>query len=217
MIIAASTPVWLSVVAPVLAFVATLIALALTGRVETLRLRSQHRSEEQRKLRALIGEYHGRLLEATVDWDRRMSQMYDSRERLEVAGEATPGTISKLEEYVEDEPGYGHYDPVIRIYGKFCKRDEYFFRSFAYRLVSLCVLARQFESEAFFIDSQVARPADFQFLKYAKSFLWAMTTADLPYKEAFPSWDHIPSDYLRPVLDSCYHPLDASPQASAGY
>lgn len=64
MTIAASAPGWPTIVAAAIALVGSLVALVATGWVETLRLRSQHRSEERRKLRGLIGAYHGRLISA---------------------------------------------------------------------------------------------------------------------------------------------------------
>jgi hypothetical protein len=215
MTIVASVPAWPTIVAAGIALVGSLVTLAATGWIETLRLRSQHRSEERRKLKALIGAYHGRLLEAAVDWDRRMEQMYSSRVELEATRGASD-RISVRESYLEDKEYFNHPDPVLRTYGKFCSRDEYFFRSFVYRLVALCAIARRFELEAFFIDSQVARPADFGFLKYAKSFLWVMSTTELPYGMDFPNYDHIPSDHLRPVLDSCYRTSEETSADSNG-
>lgn len=209
MLIPAAASLWPTILAPLVAFAGGLVALALSGRAEALRLRGRHRAEEQRKLQTLIGTYHGRLVEAAVDWDRRMTQLYASRKDLERTG-ATDGAVSVMEGYLEDSTYFEHPDPVLRTYGKFSLRDQYFFRSFVFRFVSLCALARSFESQAVFIDAQVARATDFGFLKYTKAFLWAITTTDLPFEDAFPSYDHIPSDYLRPVLDSCYQSGAAS-------
>ena len=40
-------------------------------------LKQEHQQKQRERLQDLIGEYHGRMLEAAVDWDRRMSQFYD--------------------------------------------------------------------------------------------------------------------------------------------
>jgi len=71
----------------------------------------------------------------------------------------------------------------------------------------LCALARKFEAEAFYIDAQYARPQDFDFLKFAKALLWAMTSTDLS-RDEFPGQSHFPNDQFRPVLDRCYRALD---------
>lgn len=43
------------------------------------RLRREHVQGERDKLRGLISEYQGRVLEAALDWDRRMVQIYDGQ------------------------------------------------------------------------------------------------------------------------------------------
>ena len=193
--------IWTSVVAPILTFVAAVVAVASAGWAEGRRLRSRHRFEERHKLQSLIGEYRGRMLEAAVDWDRRMVQLYRSREDAE-RDPNNPDGVSQIERYLEDD-GFGNPDPVIRIYGKYCRPREYLFRSYIYRLVALAAIARKFESQAFYIDSKFAHAEDFEFLKFSKAFLWALTTSDLP-DDSFPGQDHIPNDELRPILDSCY-------------
>ena len=141
------------------------------------------------------------MLEAAIDWDRRMVQLYRSREDSERGDENSDG-VSQIERYLEDK-GFLNPDPVIRIYGKYCRPREYLFRSYVYRLVALAAVARKFESQAFYIDSKFAHPEDFEFLKFSKAFLWALTTSDLP-DDSFPGQDHVPNDELRPILDSCY-------------
>lgn len=175
MMLAAS--IWSTVIAPLVTLTAAVVAVGSVGWAETRRLRSQHHHEERRKLQALIGRYRARLLEAAVDWDRRMEQLYASRDELaERAPRPSPEARSTQEDFLNDNIFYGHPDPALRIYGKFCNREEYVFRSYVYRFLALCAIARKFEAEAFFIDHHVARREDFEFLKYAKSLLWAPTT-----------------------------------------
>jgi hypothetical protein len=155
------------------------------------------------------------MLEAAVDWDRRMVQLYESREEFERTGGTASG-VSQIEVYLEDK-GFLNPDPVVRVYGKYSRPCEYLFRSYVYRLVALCAIARKFESEAFYIDSHFAHPEDFEFLKFSKAFLWALTTSDLP-DDSFPGQDHIPNDELRPILDSCYRqPINGEPASMSNH
>src|SRR3954469_11296577 len=66
-----------TVLTAVVGGIVTLGALLLSGRAEALKLRSQYRWKERAELRALIGDFHGRMLETAIDWDRRMWQLYD--------------------------------------------------------------------------------------------------------------------------------------------
>ncbi|MBV8956273.1 MAG: hypothetical protein JO153_14780 [Solirubrobacterales bacterium] len=195
-----SAPTWISAFGAVLTGVAALLALGLVGLNETRKLRSQHRQDERRRLQALIGRYHGPLLEAAIDWDRRMHQLLSSK-RADVGryGNDAEG-LTEMEWFMDDRT---HYDTDDWVYGKFCNPDEYMFRSFVFRFLVLCSLARKFEAEAFYHDAQVARDQDFQFLKYAKAFLWAPTHGDL-HPDEIPSQDHFPNDEFRPILDKCY-------------
>jgi hypothetical protein len=123
-----------------------------------------------------------------------MVQLYRSRDDFD-RDDGSPNGVSQIERYLEDK-GFLNPDPVIRVYGKYCSPREYLFRSYVYRLVALGAIARKFESQAFYIDSQFAHPKDFEFLKFSKAFLWALTTSDLP-DDSFPGQDHIPNDELR--------------------
>jgi hypothetical protein len=142
----------------------------------------QSKHEQRKKLRDLIGEYHGRVLEAALDWDRRMGQLYDRTQ--------------------EDEPRWHELAP--RTPGKQFDPDQYVYQSYVFRFLSLMSLARRFEAEAFYINCEVASERDFDFLRYMKGFLWAgihprITPDDGPHGE-----DHFRSDSFRPVLDYCY-------------
>ncbi len=206
----AATP-WYTTVAAFAAVAFSLMALLATKWTESQRLSSQHRAEERRELKKLIGRYRGRLLEAAVDWDRRMHQLYESRgERegrsgdrpyAEGADAREPCRLSSQEEFLADSLQDDRGPLVIR-FGKYTSPREYLFRSYVYRFVALCRLARRFETEAYYIDSKVADPEDVDFLKYAKAFLWAMTSSDL-HRDKFPGIDHFRNDEFRPMLDAC--------------
>ena len=86
-------------------------------------LHFQHRHEEHKKLRELQSRYKGRVLEAALDWDRRMSQLYE-------------GT-------------YCWMDPPD---GDRLHEREYYYHSVVFRFLQLTAIARRFEAEAFYID-----------------------------------------------------------------
>jgi hypothetical protein len=191
---------WISAIGALITGIAALAAVGLVGGIETRKLRSQHRQDERRRLQALIGRYHGPLLEAAIDFDRRMHQLYRSAPAdPKKYGEAAEG-LTEMEWFMDDGTNYNTDNWV---YGKFCDPDQYMFRSFVFRFLVLCSLARQFEAEAFYHDAQVARQKDFQFLKYAKAFLWAPTHGDM-HEDEIPGKDHFPNDEFRPILDMCY-------------
>src|SRR5947209_2195328 len=148
------------------AAVVALLALIFTRWTEGQRLFSQHRAEQRKELRRLIGRYHGRLLEAAIDWDRRMHQLYESRGEREERSSENPyeehqwaehaSRLSAQEEFLDD-PDYRDDGPVEARFGKYGSPKEYLFRSYIYRFVALCRLARRFETAAYYIDSKVGR------------------------------------------------------------
>jgi hypothetical protein len=161
-----------------------------SGRVTGRRLELELRAEEQRKLRKLIARYHGRMLEAALDWNRRMWQLYENPD----------GQYLDIDDRLIDD----RLTPDGDLKPKFV--EQYLFRSYVYRFLALCAIARRFETEAFYIESQIARENDRAFVKFAKSFLWVMTSPDLhkPFDDGMPGRDHFRNDEFRPILDACY-------------
>jgi hypothetical protein len=131
----------------VLTGLAALLALGLVGLNESRKLRSQHRQDERRRLQALIGRYHGPLLEAAIDWDRRMQQLLTSKPADVGRYGSEAAGLTEMEWFMDDR---ANYDTDDWVYGKFCNPDEYMFRSFVFRFLVLCSLARKFEAEAFY-------------------------------------------------------------------
>jgi hypothetical protein len=200
--IGAEAPTWLDSVGTALTGIAAITALLLVGWSERRRLVSQHRHDERRKLQELIGRFHGRLLEAAVDWDRRMHQLYVSEPAPDDWNPPPPENgMSEVAYFLDNSDR--EEDPEAYIHGKFLDESEYLFRSYVFRFLALCGLARRFERDAFYIDAKVGRPSDRQFLKYAKAFIWAVTNSDL-HEDIIPGRDHFPNDEFRPILDSCY-------------
>ena len=135
--------------------------------------------EQKKEVKKSIGEYHGRMLEAAADWDRRMQQLYDNEGK-------------------HMNPGEKHrYD-----------RDQYLFLSVVFRFLSLVGIARKFEATAFYIDSRIAKGKELDFLRYAKGFLWVMTFSDLTPHDGMPARDHFLNDEFRPLLDMCYRRVE---------
>jgi hypothetical protein len=158
------------------AVVGGLVQYARDRQLADYTLRLQHKHEERKKLRELESRYMGRMLEAALDWDRRMTQIYK-------------GAYKDLDPPDEE-----------RTLTKY-----YYFHSVIFRFLQLTAIARRFEAEAFYIDPEiVATPRDFDLLRYAKAFLWVMIHAELSPDDGLPGKDHFRSDAFRPLLDLCY-------------
>jgi hypothetical protein len=147
----------------------------IQGRQSRQYFNFQHKLEERKKLRALISEYQGRVLEAANDWHRRMIQICD-------------GQYNNI-----DPPDTMRLDPT-----------EYYYQSVVFRFLQLMAIARRFEAEAFYIDARIAKAEDFDLLRFAKAFLWVMIHPEITPDDGQPGRDHFRSDSFRPLLDLCY-------------
>jgi hypothetical protein len=190
------------------------------------KLNDEYEMEQQRELRQLMGKYTGRMLEAAVDWDRRMMQLYEYWTK--------PYQDPPPQDYDEDDPDIGWHmmcpgmsgrprerwparavatclrreDRLEREWFAQARRnpEEYFYLSVVFRFLSLLAIARRFEAEAFYLDARHLEnhAQELYFLRYAKGFLWAMTHSGLSPHDGMPARDHFLSDKLRPMLDLCY-------------
>lgn len=139
------------------------------------KLQSEYEYEQRKELRKLIGRYHGRLVEAADAWRNRMDNLYDHQAEGRLAVD-------------------GNYS-----------EPEYYFGTTVYRFMTLAALARQFESEAFYLDARIAEKADLDFLKYVKAFRWMMTDLALIrgiHYEAWEARDHFLNDRYRGLCDA---------------
>jgi len=214
--------------------VTTLIAAYATYHFAARRLHDEYELEQQRELRTLMGGYTGRMLEAAIDWDRRMTQLYDYWEKPHPPprkGEdpdfhwhvMCPGWADLLK---MDKRWWNRVIAKSSVWGKrLVERrrakaaaryrrhpKEYFYLSVVFRFMSLLAIARRFEAEAFYLDARHAKnnKNELYFLRYAKSFLWAATHSGLSPDDGVPARDHFLSDKLRPMLDRCYKDLGAA-------
>ena len=82
---------------------------------------------------------------------------------------------------------------------------DYYLRTTAYRFLSLCAIARQFETEAFYIDARIAEARDLEFLKFVKALRWALTDLEL-VEGVVTQGDNFYNDELRLLCDLCIGP-----------
>lgn len=145
------------------------------------RLKTEYEYEQRKKLRDLIGRYHGRVLHAAEEMQYRMRSLY-----------------------IYEDKGW------LQVGKDYCKvssnPDYYYFHTMVYRFLALCVVIRRFETEAIYVDARIAEKTDFAFIKYLRAITWIITAAALfdrlPYDEQ-TSTDHFFRDDLRRVCDSC--------------
>lgn len=158
--------------------VGTYIKHYLDKRLLRHRLETEYEYEERKKLQALIGRYHGRILLAAEHLNHRLwnLQANESRGWLSVNGD------------------YG--EPA----------DYYYFKTTAHRFISLLTLIYFFQKEALYIDSRIAKRNELAFLKFAKSLEWVLTDValfhDLDYDD-YHQRDHFFIDHLRLICDCC--------------
>jgi hypothetical protein len=145
------------------------------------RLKTEYDYEQRKKLRDLIGRYHGRVLQAAEEMHYRMRSLYIYEAK---------GWLQVGKDYrkVSSNP------------------DKYYFHTMVYRFLALCVVIRRFETEAIYVDARIAEKTDFAFIKYLRAITWIITAARLfdrlPYDEQTAT-DHFFRDDLRRVCDSC--------------
>lgn len=164
-----------ALVAAIAVVVATPLQYVFSRRALEHKLRSEYEYEQRKELRRLIGQYHGRLVEACDAWRHRMNNLYDHQ-----AG----GRMAVHGSYVE---------------------PDYYFGTTVYRFMTLAALARQFEAEAFYVDARIAEKEDLDILKYVKAFRWIMTDLELIRGLEYDTWearDHFLNDRYRGLCDA---------------
>ncbi len=148
------------------------------------RLSTEYQYEERRKLRGLIGNYHGRVLELAERLNHRLWNLQNN-----------------------EAEGW------LRLDGEYTRlQDSYYFTTTVHRVVALLALFRDFQSKAIYIDARIAEKTDLLFLKYAKALEWSLTDVDLfeglDY-DRFHATDHIFSGNLHVICERCLS--DGSP------
>lgn len=144
------------VIAALTALVTTLVAapvrLLVDKRLQRSQVEIEYEHEQRKALRAKIGAYHGRLLEAALDLNFRLLNINANWEAgwLNVGG------------------GYQTPPPA-----------QHYLRTTAFRFIRLAGLANRFEREAIVVDARIADGTDQAFVRYPKAFRWVMTDAAL--------------------------------------
>jgi len=159
------------------AVVSTGVSYWFKRRETVYKAKVEYEYEQRKKLRQLIGRYHGRLLNAANSMNYRLWNLYKNWEK-----------------------GWLDVD------GDYANIELYYFRSSVYRFLNVCTLIRQLESEAILLDARIAQKDDFVFLNYAAALNWVMTDAalidGLQY-DVFYQTDHFFSDQFRQYCDKC--------------
>ncbi len=146
------------------------------------KLRTEYQYEQRKKLKELIGRYHGRVLQAAEEFHYRMLALYVNEDQRWL----------KVDENYRKVGADSHF---------------YFFQTSVHRFLTLFTLVRQLEAEALYADSRIADEQDFEFIKYTRVMLWVITSpslfSGLNYDEA-RSTDHFFKDDLRRTCNYCW-------------
>lgn len=164
-------------VAAVSAAISTAISYFFKRSETRHKLEVEYEYEQRKRLRELIGRYHGRLLNAATSLNYRLWNLYAHHDR-----------------------GW------LNVNGVYYQGAGYYFVSTVYRFLSVFALIRQLETEAVLLDRRIAEKKDYTFLNYAAALHWVMTDValfdGLAYDSSFQK-DHFFSDYFRHYSDAC--------------
>jgi hypothetical protein len=164
---------WATIVSAV---VSAVVSYYFRRREARHKLAIEYEYEQRKKLRDLIGCYHGRLLQACNNLSYRFWNLYAN------AGAA----------WLDSDGDY--------------KQPGYYLLSFVHRFLAVFSFIRQFENEAIYVDRRIAEPEDFIFLNYLEAIRWVMTDVALfdgiPYDSSHQR-DHFFSDNFREYCDGC--------------
>jgi len=179
-----------AIVAAVVSILTTILSILFTPLGNYLlakrqlrdRLKTEYEYEQRKKLRDLIGLYHGRVLQAAEEMNYRLWNLY----------------VSEGQRWLRVGSNYSEVGS---------NPDYYYFQSTVYRFLDLFAVVRRFETEALYVDSRIAEKTDFAFLAYLRAMLWVVTSTalfqGLRY-DASRSTDHFFRDDLRRVCDACW-------------
>jgi hypothetical protein len=170
------------VIAAVTALVTTLAAaparLLVDRRLQRSQVEVEYEHEQRKALRAKIGTYHGRLLEAALDMNYRLVNLN-----------------------VNWKSGW------LNVGGDYRASGQHYFRTTAFRFVRLAGLAHKFEREAIVVDARIAEGNDQAFVRYPKAFRWVMTDVALfggvDYDSSRSS-SHFFTDHLRQMCSRAW-------------
>ncbi len=158
------------------AFVSAAVSYYFRKREARHKLAVEYEYEQRKKLRDLIGSYHGRLLQACNSLNYRFWNLYANADA----------------DWLKSDGDY--------------KRPGYYLLSFVHRFLAVFSFTRQFENEAIYVDRRIAEKKDFVFLNYVEAIRWVMTDVALfdgvPYDSSHQR-DHFFADNFRQYCDGC--------------
>ena len=146
------------------------------------KLKAEYEYEQRKKLRNLIGDFHGRMINATNSLNYRLWNYYSNYQEnwLHISGDYSP--------------------------------EKNYFHSCVHRFLVVSALTRQFERKAIYVDGRIAEKGDFLFLRYVAVLHWCMTDvalfAGLEYDKEHET-DHFFSDNFRQYCDTCIQQDDS--------
>jgi hypothetical protein len=139
-----------AIIAAAVSVATTLVTkIWLESRTHRQDVETDYQYEQRRVLRELVGNYHGRLLDAATNWHYRMTNIY---------AYSAKGGLSVS----------GHFG-----------LDNYYFNSTVYRFLALQATAQLFESEQIFVDARFVETRDEDLVKFVKALRWAASDSEL--------------------------------------
>jgi hypothetical protein len=158
------------------AIVSAVVSYYFRRREARHKLAVEYEYEQRKKLRDLIGRYHGRLLQACNSLNYRFWNLY--------ANAGAP--------WLKSDGDYKH--------------PGYYLLSFVHRFLAVFSFIRQFENEAIYVDGRIAEKKDFIFLNYIEAIRWVMTDVALfdgVLYDFSHQRDHFFADNFRQYCDEC--------------
>jgi hypothetical protein len=150
-------------------------------------LRTEHEYEQRKRLADTINRYRGLILKDADIMKTRIFNLYGKEEK-------------RWLRVPEREDGSGAN-------GKDYRATGYYYRTTVYRFLAVTTSVQRFEDEALYVDSEIAEKEHFEFVYGLKLLQKAATDVSLfegiDYDD-FESRDHIFSDTLRVISESCW-------------
>ena len=106
------------------------------------KLTMDYEYEQRKRLRELIGCYHGQLIQAAENLDDRIWSLYRRKKTNWLA-----------------------------VGGNYADPGNYYFTTMVYKFLAFYAVIRQFEEENLFIDIRIAEEKDLDLLKYLRACL----------------------------------------------
>jgi hypothetical protein len=169
-------------------FILTPLGQYLIGKRQLqYRLKTEHEYEQRKQLANTINRYRGLILNYADVMKTRIFNLYGNEGR---------GWLK-----VKEKKGWFGSD------GKDYQATGYYFRTTVYRFLAVTTSIQRFEDEALYIDPKIAEREHFDFVYGLKLLQKAATDISLfegTGYDDFESTDHIFSDTLRMIADSCW-------------